>query len=67
MQAKIRFTNDLQTKHFERAQIPLLTTNNYLSEIEHKIGPDNLSYFSRIFKKLTEKTPGNFKKERPNV
>jgi len=57
----------LQTKRIERAQLLLLTTNNSLSEIAHKIGMDNLSYFSRIFKKLTGKTPGDFRKERPNV
>jgi len=53
--------------HIERAELPLMTTNNSLIEIAYKIDVDNLLYLSRIFKKLTRKTPGNFKKERPKA
>jgi AraC-like DNA-binding protein len=57
----------LQSKRVERAQLLLLTTNDSLAEIAEKTGWGNLSYFSRIFKKTTGKTPGTFRKERLEV
>lgn len=57
----------LQSKRVEHAQILLLTTNNSLEEITEKTGLGNISYFSRVFKKITGKTPGNFRKERLSV
>ncbi len=57
----------IQTKRIERAQLLLLTTNNSLQEIAGKTGFHNISYFSRLFKKTTGKTPGKFRKEQLNT
>lgn len=53
----------IQSKRIQRAQLLLLTTNDSLEQIAHKVGMDNFSYFSRTFKKLLGKTPGSFRKE----
>ncbi len=57
----------IQSKRVERAQLLLLTTDNSLKQIAEKVGLENLSYFSRVFKSFTGKTPGNFRKEELNV
>ena len=53
----------IQSKRIERAQLLLLSTNNSLKQIAEKVGLENLSYFSRIFKNHTGKTPGVFREE----
>jgi AraC-like DNA-binding protein len=53
----------IQEKRIERSQLLLLTTNDSLQEIAVKVGLDNISYFSRLFKKHTGKTPAYFRKE----
>lgn len=53
----------IQTKRIERAQLLLLTTNYSLEDISEKVGFENFSYFSRVFKKLTSKTPAYYRKE----
>lgn len=53
----------IQAKRIERAQLLLLTTNNSLKQIASKVGFENLSYFSRVFKKHAGKSPGSFRKE----
>jgi len=57
----------MQSKRIERAQLLLLTTNDSLKKIAEKVGLENLSYFSRIFKKHSGKTPGVFRKTQINV
>ncbi|WP_299552378.1 helix-turn-helix domain-containing protein [Seonamhaeicola sp.] len=57
----------IQSKRVERAQLLLLTTYDSMQQIAEKVGFDNISYFSRIFKKITGKTPGSFRKEQLNV
>jgi len=59
----IRPNKYIQLKRIERAQLLLLTTNNSLKQISEKVGFDNISYFSRTFKKIVEKTPAVFRKE----
>ncbi|MBU2906830.1 MULTISPECIES: AraC family transcriptional regulator [Arenibacter] len=53
----------IQSKRIERAQLLLLSTNNSLKQIAEKVGLENLSYFNRIFKSHTGKTPGVFREE----
>ena len=53
----------IQSKRIERAQLLLLTTNDSLKQIASKIGFENLSYFSRVFKKHAGKSPGSFRRE----
>ncbi len=57
----------MQSKRVERAQLLLLTTHHSLQQIAEKVGLENLSYFSRVFKKHAGKTPGNFRKQQMKV
>jgi AraC-like DNA-binding protein len=50
-------------KRIERAQYLLATTNLSYTEIAEKTGFENLSHFSKIFKKVTSVTPGQYKKQ----
>jgi YesN/AraC family two-component response regulator len=63
----IRPSRYLQTKRVERAETLLLTTKNSIKEIAEKTGWGNTSYFTRIFKKTTGKTPAEFRRERSLV
>jgi len=62
----IRPSKYIQTVRIERSETLLLTTNNSLAQIAEKTGWDNVSYYTRMFKKVTGKTPGQFRKERLN-
>ncbi|GAB3648579.1 AraC family transcriptional regulator [Echinicola sediminis] len=53
----------IQTRKVERAQLLLASTNDSLEEIAAKIGLDYVSYFSRLFKEQTGKTPGEYRKD----
>jgi len=57
----------MQSKRVERAQLLLLTTNDSLKQIAEKVGLENTSYFSRVFKKHVGKTPGSFRNEQMKV
>lgn len=63
----IRPSTYIQTVRIERSETLLLTTNNTLAQIAEKTGWDNVSYYTRIFKKVTGQTPGQFRKERFNI
>lgn len=64
---KMRPNLYIQSKRVERAQLLLHTTNDSIKAISEKVGFDNLSYFSKVFKKITGKTPANYKKEQSQV
>ena len=53
----------IQQKRIERAQLLLTTTANPLQTIAEKVGLENISYFSRLFRKETGRTAGEFRKE----
>lgn len=53
----------LHEKRIERAQYLIATTILSYSEIAEKTGFENLPYFSKIFKKVTSLTPGEYKKQ----
>lgn len=55
--------NYLHEKRIERAQYLIATTTMSYSEIAGKTGFENLPYFSKIFKKVTSLTPGEYKKQ----
>jgi AraC-like DNA-binding protein len=50
-------------KRIERAQYLIATSNLSYSEIGEKTGFENLSYFSKIFKKVTSLTPGQYRQQ----
>jgi AraC-like DNA-binding protein len=62
-QTGIRPLQFLQNKRIERAQILLSTTDDTLQEIADKVGLPNISYFCRLFTKLTKKTASAYRKE----
>lgn len=66
-QTGIRPLRYLQNKRIERAQILISTTNHSLQEIADLVGLPNISYFSRVFSKLTSKSPATYRKEHWSV
>jgi AraC-like DNA-binding protein len=51
----------IHTKRIERAQYLMVTTQLSLSQIAEAIGFENLPHFSRVFKKKTSLTPGQYR------
>ncbi len=66
-QTGIRPLQYIQTKRIERAQLLLTTTNYSQQEIADRVGLSNISYFSRLFTRITKKTPAVFRKEYWNI
>lgn len=54
----------IQSKRIERARLLLLSTNNSLKQIAEQVGLENISYFSRTFKKHMGISPGSFRTQR---
>lgn len=61
---KIRPVKFIQEKRIERAQLLLSTTTYSISEIASKVGLDNISYFTRLFKKQLGRTPGEYRQSK---
>jgi len=53
----------VQQQRIEKAKQRLLSTNDSISEISFEVGYTDHSYFSRVFKRTTGKTPQDFRKE----
>jgi AraC-like DNA-binding protein len=53
----------LHEKRIERAQYLIATTDLSYTETAEKVGFENLSHFSKVFKKVTSLTPGEYKKQ----
>ena len=53
----------IHIKRIERAQYLIGTTNLSYIKIAEETGFDNLPHFSKIFKKVTRLTPGEYKKQ----
>lgn len=53
----------LHEKRIERAQYLIATSNLSFAEIAEMTGFESLSYFAKIFKKVTSLTPGAYKKQ----
>lgn len=51
----------IHQKRVERAQFLILTTNCTFAEISAETGFESLSYFARIFKRVTGQTPGFYR------
>ncbi len=52
----------IRSKRIERAQFLLVASDMTLSVIAAETGFDDLSYFSRVFTKLTGRTPGSYRR-----
>jgi AraC-like DNA-binding protein len=64
----LRYTGErplayIHTKRIERAQFLIITTRMAYSEIASEIGFDSLPHFSRVFKKITRLTPGEYRRQ----
>lgn len=57
----VRPLNYIQIKRIERAQFLIISSDFTLSKIATETGFDSLSYFNRIFKRITGKTPSGYK------
>ncbi|HVK49667.1 MAG TPA: AraC family transcriptional regulator [Pseudobacter sp.] len=55
----------IQKKRIAQAQLLLATTGMPISEIADETGFQSVSYFIRIFRRLTNKTPGEYKRSNP--
>lgn len=53
----------INLKKIEKAQLLLITTNTPIRDIAFELSIDNISYFNRIFKQYTGKTPGAYRTE----
>jgi AraC-like DNA-binding protein len=53
----------IHEKRIERAQYLMVTTQMTYAEIAVQTGFENIFYFSKIFKKMTGMSPGNYKKQ----
>lgn len=56
-------TKYINLKKMEKAQLFLLTTNMSIRNIAFDLSIDNISYFNRIFKQHTGKTPTQYREE----
>jgi AraC-like DNA-binding protein len=59
-QRPLRYVHE---KRIERAQYLIATTDLSYAEITEKVGFENVSHFSKMFKKVTSLTPGEYKKK----
>jgi AraC-like DNA-binding protein len=59
-QRPLRYVHE---KRIERAQYLIATTDLSYLDIAEKVGFETLSHFSKIFKKVTSLTPGEYKKQ----
>lgn len=53
----------INKKKIETAQLRLLIDNVSIKDIAYNLGFDNISYFNRLFTKITGETPGKYKKK----
>jgi transcriptional regulator GlxA family with amidase domain len=59
--------NYVHVKRIERAQYLIATTNMSYTQIAEETGFANLPYFSKIFKKVTNLTPAEYKRSNERV
>lgn len=55
--------NYINNKRIEKAQTLLITSNLPVSQIAYSLSFENASYFNRVFKQITGKSPFEFKQE----
>ncbi len=52
----------INRKKIEKAQLIMLLENPSIQELSYKLGFENVSYFNRLFKKLTGENPSAYKR-----
>lgn len=62
-QMKISFNSYLNNIRLEHAKAMLLNTSESIIAVSLACGYQNVTYFNRVFKKITGKTPSNFRNE----
>jgi AraC-like DNA-binding protein len=60
----VNFVDYIALTRFEKACSSLLNSNLRISEIAFAVGFQSLSQFNRVFKKLSGKSPTDFREER---
>ena len=60
----VNFVDYVARARFEKARDLLLDSNRRISEIAFAVGFQSLSQFNRVFKKLSGKSPTDFRGER---
>ncbi|MDL2208287.1 AraC family transcriptional regulator [Parabacteroides sp. OttesenSCG-928-O15] len=53
----------INQKKIETAQLRLLLNQEHIKDIAYGLGFDNISYFNRLFYKITGESPGGYKKK----
>ncbi len=53
----------ISQKKIEKAQQVMLLKNVSIKDLAYSLGFENISYFNRLFKKLTGENPGSYKKK----
>lgn len=53
----------INQKKIEKAQLLILMENISLKNVAYKLGFENISYFIRLFKKITGETPSTYRKK----
>jgi len=57
----------IHSKRIERAQYLITTSDMSLAQIAEETGFDNLPHFSKVFKKKTSLTPGQYRQQNYSV
>lgn len=52
----------MNRKKIEKAQIMMLVDDSSIQELSFRLGFENISYFNRLFKKVTGETPTSYKR-----
>ena len=53
----------INRKKIEKAQLMLVIENNTIKEVAYALAFENISYFNKVFRKILNKTPTEYKKE----
>lgn len=56
-------TKYINKKKIEAAQLRILLSEINIKDIAYELGFDNISYFNRLFTRITGETPGSYKKK----
>ena len=61
--AGMRFTDYVHVVRIHEAQKMILSTDKRIAQISEECGFGNVTYFNRVFRKVTEMTPREYRSE----